>query len=235
MKVRNLDLILEQCINEADFEEADMDLRKLHKLCEEALGEGATAAVTIYFDHDPKHDHVIKADLDTDIHGNKIILKNITIADYYDMAFAQDGGYIQFEEDAMKEAFVYDYNNFSRNIDDPEITVEQIESIHLNGYEEIPPVVYGAGSWVGVSCPEGTTITWDRTMPTVELCATIHVIEDGKEERRECVTICNCDAVYHPSPEACMIIDDVEAAQREQFPDDYYDAEDPQEDFEQEI
>ena len=65
MKVRNLDLILEQCINEADFEEADMDLRKLHKLCEEALGEGATAAVTIYSDLDPKNDDVLKADLDT--------------------------------------------------------------------------------------------------------------------------------------------------------------------------
>ena len=66
MKVRNLDLILEQCINEADFEEADMDLRKLHKLCEEALGQNATVAVTIYSDLDPKNDDVLKADLDTD-------------------------------------------------------------------------------------------------------------------------------------------------------------------------
>ena len=66
MKVRNLDLILEQCINEADFEEADTDLRKLRKLCEKALGEDTTAAATIYSDEDAKKDHVIKTDSDTD-------------------------------------------------------------------------------------------------------------------------------------------------------------------------
>lgn len=36
MKVRNLDLILEQCINEADFEEADKYLEKIEKLCKQA-------------------------------------------------------------------------------------------------------------------------------------------------------------------------------------------------------
>ena len=70
MKVRNLDLILEQCINEADFEEADMDLRKLHKLCEEALGEDTPATATTYSDRDPKKDTVIKADSDTDTYDD---------------------------------------------------------------------------------------------------------------------------------------------------------------------
>ena len=39
MKLRKLDQMLEQCIEEADFAEADMDLNRLNKLCEEALNE----------------------------------------------------------------------------------------------------------------------------------------------------------------------------------------------------
>ena len=39
MKMRKLDQILEQCLEEADFTEADLSLEKLSKLCDEALVE----------------------------------------------------------------------------------------------------------------------------------------------------------------------------------------------------
>lgn len=39
MKMRDLDKILEQCIEETDFEEADLCLKKLNKLLDEALDD----------------------------------------------------------------------------------------------------------------------------------------------------------------------------------------------------
>ena len=180
------------------------------------VNEGAGAAVTIYFDYDPHNDYRIDADIDTVTGGNKITCKNILIADYYHGAHAYDGGYILFEEDAMKEAFVNDYNNNERMVDDPEITIEDIEHIYLGGYENIYPIVFGWG-WIPLKCEYGTVLDWSKTyLPTIEIIATI----EGEEHR----TTCECNGKYYPSDEACEIISDPEMAERDEYGD--YDEED---------
>ena len=180
------------------------------------INEGVGAAVTIYFDHDPHHDHSIDADIDTIVGENKIICKNILIADYYYGAHAYDGGYIIFEEDAMKEAFTNEYNKYYRNTEDSEITVNDIENIYLNGYENITPIVFGGG-WIRSECEYGTVLDWsdEPYLPTIEISATVN----GEE-----ITLTtDCNGKYYPSNEACDIISDPEMAARNEYPDDFED------------
>ena len=197
-----------------------MDIKKLNEEFRHVFTEGAGAAVTIYFDHDPHNDYNINSDCDVIMEENKIILKNILIADYYHSAYAEDGGVIIFNENALKQAFVEDYNNYEKDADDHDITEADVSDIYVGGFESIPPVTYGWG-WVGSVCEPGTIITWEKQTdkPNIE----IHGVVNGEEYN----LMIECDAEYHPSDEACYIISDVEAAERVQNPDMYDD-----EDFE---
>ena len=200
------------------YEYEEIKPEDIASLAESEMNEGAGAAVTIYFDYDPHNDYRIKSDIDTVIGENKITCKNILIADYYYAAHTYDGGYILFEEDAMKEAFVKDYNEYSRNMDDPEIAVNDIEEVHLGGYEHIYPIVFGGG-WTRSKCEYGTVLDWsdEYMMPMIEIIAVI----DGVEHS---VTT-ECNGKYYPSDEACEVISDPEMAARGEHPEDFEDEE----------
>ena len=174
------------------------------------VNEGAGAAVTIYFDHDPHYNYNINADLTIKEGENRLYLKNILIADYYHGAHAYDGGYIQFDENIMKEAFVNDYNEYSRNTDDPTITVNDIESVYFSGYDSIYPIVFGSG-WIRSKCEYGTVLDWsdESYLPVIEICAVVN--------GEELFTVTECNGEYHPSDEACEIISDPEMAERDEY------------------
>ena len=186
-------------------------------ISESKINEGAGAAVTIFFDYDPDDNYIIDTDIDTVIGENKITCKNILITDHYYTAHAFDGGYILFEEDTMKEAFVNKYNEYGRTEDEPKITVDDIESIYLGGYEHIYPMSL-SGSYVRSNCGYGSVIDWtdEDMLPMIEIIAVI----DGVEHS---ITT-ECDGKYHPSDEACEIISDPEQAEKEEYGD--YDEED---------
>ena len=197
-----------------------MNIKQLNEVLNKALNEGAGAAVTIYFDHDPHNDYNINSDCEVNMKENKIILKNILIADYYYSAIAEDGGVITFNENELKQAFVKDYNNYEKDVEEPDITELDVSDVYVGGFESIPPVTYGGG-WVRSTCEPGTIITWEKeyNKPNIE----IHGVVNGQEYN----LMIECNGEYHPSDEACYIISDVEAAERAQNPDMYDD-----EDFE---
>ena len=101
-----------------------MNIKQLNEVLNKILNEGAGAAVTIYFDHDPHNDYNINSDCEVIMKENKIILKNILIADYYYSALAEDGGVITFNENELKQAFVKDYNNYEKDVEEPELMEE---------------------------------------------------------------------------------------------------------------
>ena len=197
-----------------------MDIKQLNEEFRYVLTEGAGVTVTIYFDHDPQYNYNINSECNLVPKENKITLKNILIADYYNSAHAEDGGVIIFNENTLKQAFVEQYNMYDKIAEDPDITEADVTDAYVSGFESIPPVTYGWG-WVGVTCEPGTVITWEKrnNSPYIE----IHGVVNGEEYN----LMIECDAEYHPSEEACYIISDVEAAERAQNPDMYDD-----EDFE---
>ena len=153
MKMRKLDQILEQCLEELELKESTLDLDKLDKLCEDAISEGAGAAVTFHFD---EKDRDYNIDVEFEGNGLEVNVKNLLVTDYYHSQLADDGGKFIFDENTLKEAAVKEINDYDTTAE--EITVEDIDKIEITGVYEMPNLSCSWG-WVRSDIPEEMTIT----------------------------------------------------------------------------
>lgn len=183
--------------------------KELKRLCESALNEGNGAAVTFNFDADEYKKNYNSSPADFEVDGLTVKVKNLLLTDSEDYGkHAFDGGYIVFKEDDIKKEAVYMYNEYDRNINNPEISVEDIKSIDEISVENIPNLTYSFG-WIRVDLTVDTVLTWEKNMqtgylPQLEVTMTLN---NGEQVTARTV---NVDGEYHVSENVKAVYDTID-------------------------
>ena len=187
-----------------------MKINEVLKALDEAMNEGAGAAVTFNFDADKfaREFRGEPADFETD--GLRIKVSNLLLSDYDNNAIANDGGYIEFDEDAVKKEAVRMYNEYDRNINAPEITEKDVKSIDEITAENIPNLQFSWG-WSRIELPKDAVLSWfEKNNPNgyVPQLEVIMTLNNGEQITTNSV---NVDGKYHVSDDVYYAYLDLDA------------------------
>lgn len=182
------------------------------------INEGGGAGVEFVFDPNSRTGRNLRTEADlTGAEGLRIVVADLPIASYENTVVATDGGYIQFDEEKVKVALVKNYNEYDRNVDEPEITADDVEVLEVNP-ETIPNLMYSWG-WVRAELPADATLTWDEYNPNGYLPEVeVGFMLNGEKIYSRGVTV---DGEYHPSDEVVALYSTIDDIEEDEYDENY--------------